>query len=89
MPTEKFTGAISIKASSVEISVPTGTKLGDVLKVANIAKAAALKKFQPGGCTQCTSGRDFRIREIARVLPEKLGQNAAAFDLKSGKLIAR
>jgi len=89
MPTDKNIGAISVKASGVEISVPTGTRLGDALKVANIAKAAALKKFQPGGCTQCTSGRDFRLREVARILPEKLGKNAAAFDLKSGKLIGQ
>ena len=42
MPTDKNIGAISVKASGVEISVPTGTKLGDVLKVANIPAGIAI-----------------------------------------------
>jgi hypothetical protein len=90
MPTVK-TGTISVKTSgekvSVEVVVPTGTKLKDALKVIDIAKVAAIRKFQPGGCTQCTSGRDFRLRELERVLPAKLSPNMAAFDLKTGKLI--
>ena len=91
MPTEKNIGAISVKTSGktvvVEVSVPTGTKLRDALKVIDIAKVAAIKKVQPGGCTQCTSGRDFRLKELARVLPPTIPENMSAFDLTTGKLI--
>jgi hypothetical protein len=95
MPTDKYTGAVTFKKSgnniTLEIAVPTGTKLKDLLKVTDVVKAAAIRKFQPGGCPQCTSGRDFRIREVDRVLPAnfatKPAANVAAFDLRSGKLI--
>ncbi len=91
MPTDKYTGAISVKTSgkkiSVEVIVPTGTKLRDALKVVDVAKAAAIRKFQPGGCLQCTSGRDFRLRELERVLPARLSKNMSAFDLRTGKLV--
>ena len=91
MPTEKNIGTISVKTSgekvSIEVVVPTGTKLRDALKVIDTAKIAAIRKFQPGGCLPCTSGRDFRLRELERVLPAKLPKNTSAFDLKTGKLI--
>lgn len=86
----KKTGAVTFRTSgekaTIEIAVPSGTKLRDALKVVDIVKAEAIRKFQPGPCTMCISGRDFRLREIA-VLPEKLAKNQAAFDLKTGKLI--
>ena len=95
MPTDKYTGAVTFKKSgnniTLEFSVPTGTKLKNLLNVADIAKVAAIRKFQPGGCTQCTSGRDFRIREVERVLPadfaKKPPANMLAFDLRTGKVI--
>jgi hypothetical protein len=89
MPPRK-TGAVTFKTTgdktSIEIGVPSGTKLKDALKIVDTVKAEAVRKFQPGPCTACISGRDFRLREIA-VLPEKLAKNQAAFDLKTGKLI--
>ena len=89
MPARK-TGAVTFKTSgdkaTIEIAVPQGTKLKDALKVIDTVKAEAVRKFQPGPCTACISGRDFRLRDVA-VLPEKLGKNMAAFDLKTGKLI--
>jgi len=95
MPTDKNTGAVTFKKSgnnvTLEFSVPTGTKLKNLVQVIDIAKVAAIRRFQPGGCTQCTSGRDFRIREVERVLPANFAKNpaanVAAFDLKTGKLI--
>ncbi len=91
MPTEKYTGLVTYKTSgdktTIDIAVPTGTRLRDTLKIIDIVKAEAIRKFQPGPCNACHSGRDFRLRELARVLPERLGKNMAAFDLKSGKLI--
>jgi hypothetical protein len=89
MPPRK-TGAVTFRASgdkaTIEIAVPSGTKLRDAVKIIDTVKAEAVRKFQPGPCTACISGRDFRLREIA-VLPEKLAKNQAAFDLKTGKLI--
>jgi hypothetical protein len=91
MPTEKNTGSVTFKTSGTnttyEIAVPTGTRLRDTLKVIEIVKVEAIKKFQPGACTQCHSGRDYRLRELAHVLPEKPSKNIVGFDLKSGKLI--
>lgn len=91
MATDKNVGAISVKNSgkkvTVDVIVPTGTKLRDALKVIDTAKIAAIRKFQPGGCLPCTSGRDFRLRELERVLPAKIPENMSAFDLRTGKLI--
>jgi len=91
MATEKNVGTISVKTSGrktvVEVTVPTGTKLRDALKVIDAAKIAAIRKFQPGGCLPCTSGRDFRLRELERVLPARMPENMSAFDLTTGKLI--
>ena len=91
MASEKYTGLITLKTSgnttTIDIAVPTGTRLRDTLKVVDIVKAEAIRKFQPGPCNACHSGRDFRLRELARVLPAKMGKNMAAFDLRSGKLI--
>jgi len=89
MPYRK-TGTVTFKASgdkaSIDIAVPQGTKLRDAVKIIDTVKAEAVRKFQPGPCSTCISGRDFRLRDIA-VLPEKLAKNQAAFDLKTGKLI--
>lgn len=95
MPTDKNTGAVKFSKSgskaTVEFIVPTGTKLKDALKVADAVRTGAIKKFQPGPCSTCISGRDFRIRELARVLPANFAtnpvKNLAAVDLKTGKLI--
>jgi hypothetical protein len=92
MPTEKYTGAVQVKTSgrttTVELLVPTGTRLRDALKVADIVKVEAIRKFQPGGCLQCTSGRHFGLSEI-KSLPARLSKNMSAFDLKTGKLFER
>lgn len=89
MPARK-TGAVTFRTSgdkaTIEIAVPEGTKLKDALKIIDTVKAEAVRKFQPGPCTACISGRDFRLRDVA-VLPEKLSKNMAAFDMKTGKLI--
>lgn len=91
MPSEKNTGAVFVKTSgrkqTFEVVVPTGTKLSSTLKVLEKVKVSVSRKFQPGGCLPCHSGRDYRIRETARVLPAKLGKNVFAFDLRSGELI--
>jgi hypothetical protein len=84
------TGAVTLRKSgdsvTIDMLVPEGTKMKDALKIIDIVKAEAVRKFQPGPCTACISGRDFRLRDIA-VLPEKLAKNQAAFDLKTGKII--
>lgn len=90
MPPEKKTGTVTFKTSgttaSIDIALPAGTKLSAALKIIDTVRAEAVRKFQPGPCTQCISGRDFRLRDV-RVLPAKLAKNQAAFDLKTGKLI--
>jgi acetoin utilization deacetylase AcuC-like enzyme len=89
MPARK-TGQVTFKASgdkvTIDIAVPEGTKLKDAMKIIDTVRAEAVRKFQPGPCTACISGRDFRLRDI-RVLPERLSKNMAAFDLKTGKII--
>jgi hypothetical protein len=84
------TGTVTFRTSgekaTIDIALPQGTKLRDAMKIIDTVKAEAVRKFQPGPCSQCISGRDFRLRDIA-VLPEKLAKNQAAFDLKTGKLI--
>jgi hypothetical protein len=89
MPARK-TGTVTFRKSgekvTIDVAVPQGTKLRDAMAVIDTVKAEAVRKFQPGPCTMCISGRDFRLRDIA-VLPEKLAKNQAAFDLKTGKLI--
>jgi hypothetical protein len=89
MPQAK-TGVVTFKKSgakaTIDIAVPEGTKLKNALKIADTVKSEAVRRFQPGPCSQCVSGRDFRLREI-RVLPETLARNQAAFKLSSGKLI--
>ena len=72
------TGAVTLRKSgdsvTIDMLVPEGTKMKDALKIIDIVKAEAVRKFQPGPCTACISGRDFRLRDIA-VLPEKLAKN--------------
>lgn len=89
MPTDKNLGVVSFKKSgskaTIEVLFPEGTRLKDALKVIDLVKAEAVRKFQPGPCTMCISGRDFRLRDI-RVLPAKLTKNMANFDVRSGKL---
>ena len=84
------TGTVTFRQAgdkaTIDIAVPEGTKLRDAMKIIDTVKAEAVRKFQPGPCTMCISGRDFRLRDIA-VLPEKLAKNQAAFDMKTGKLI--
>ena len=91
MAGEKPVGAVAVKRSgtktTIEITVPKGTKLRDTLKILDTVRSEAVTKFLPGPCNACHSGRDFRLRELARVLPARMGKNMAAFDLKSGKLI--
>ena len=91
MAGEKPMGSVAVKRSgskvTIEIAVPKGTKLTDTLKIIDKVRAEAVTKFLPGPCNACHSGRDFRLRELARVLPAKMGKNMAAFDLKSGRLI--
>ena len=89
MPTAKNTGVVRLRTSgettTVEMLVPTGTRLRDALKIADIVKVEAIKKFQPGGCLPCTSGRHFGLSEY-KTLPARLSKNMSAFDLKTGKL---
>ena len=89
MPAKK-TGQVTFRMSgdkaTLSVAVPEGTKLRDVMKIIDIVKAEAIRKFQPGGCLACTSGRDFRLTDV-RVLPERLTKNMAAFDLKTGKFV--
>ena len=91
MAGEKPVGSVAVKRSgtktTIEIAVPKGTKLTDTLKILEKVRSEAVTKFLPGPCNACHSGRDYRLRELARVLPAKLGKNMAAFDLKSGRLI--
>jgi len=89
MPARK-TGTVTFRKSgekvTIDVAVPQGTKLRDAMAIIDTVKAEAVRKFQPGPCTMCISGRDFRLCDIA-VLPERLAKNQAAFDLKTGKLI--
>lgn len=89
MPARK-TGQVTFRKSgdsvTIDLAFPEGFKMKDAMKIIDTVKAEAVRKFAPGPCTQCISGRDFRLRDI-RVLPERLSKNMAAFDLKSGKLI--
>ena len=87
MPTNKNTGLVIMNKNSVEIRVPTGTKLSATLKVIDVVKQGAIRKWQPGSCLGCHSGRDWRIHELDKVLPARLAKNMSAFDLRSGKLI--
>lgn len=90
MPRDKNTGVVSLKKAgsktTIEVLFPEGIKLREALKIADTVKAEAVRKFQPGPCTMCISGRDFRLRDI-RVLPARLTKNMAEFDIRSGKLI--
>ena len=83
-------GVVTYRTSGESVSItlafPKGTKLREAVKIIDTVKAEAVRKFQPGPCTMCISGRDFRLTEIA-VLPERLAKNQAAFDLKSGQII--
>jgi hypothetical protein len=90
MPRDKNTGVVSLKKSgrktTIEVLFPEGIKLRDALKIVDTVKAEAVRKFQPGPCTMCLSGRDFRLRDI-KVLPARLTKNMAEFDVRSGKLM--
>jgi len=90
MAAERKTGAVTFRRSgttaTIDIALPAGTKLREALKIIDTVRSEAVKRFQPGPCSQCISGRDFRLRDV-RVLPAKLARNQAAFDLKTGKLI--
>ena len=90
MKAERKTGTVTFKKSgakaTIDIALSAGIKLRDALKIIDTVRAEAVRKFQPGPCSACISGRDFRLRDL-RVLPAKLGRNQAAFDLETGKLI--
>ncbi len=47
----------------VELVVPHGTHLSDILKVQETISKELLPKIGPRGCAPCISGSDFRIRE--------------------------
>ena len=55
------TGAVTLRKSgdsvTIDMLVPEGTKMKDALKIIDIVKAEAVRKFQPGPCTACISGR--------------------------------
>ena len=95
MAIDKNTAAVTFKKSGkksiIELTVPTGTSLRDTAKIASLVRIAVLKKYNPGGCLACTSGDDFRIRELSRVLPANFAtkppKNMLAVDLKTGKII--
>jgi hypothetical protein len=47
----------------VELVVPQGTHIRDLLKVQEAISKELLPKIGPRGCAPCISGFDFRIRE--------------------------
>ena len=54
----------------VELIVPAGTHLKDILKATEIISSEVLPKIGPVGCGPCLSGGDLIIREeLDHVLP--------------------
>ena len=47
----------------VELIIPHGTKLVDILKLQELISREINPKISPRGCQTCLSGLDFRIRE--------------------------
>ena len=47
----------------VELVIPNGTKLSDLIKVQELLSREINPKISPRGCQTCLSGLDFRIRE--------------------------
>lgn len=90
MATRKDIGAVSLRGSGkktrIDVLFPSGTRLRAALRVIDIVKAEAVRKFQPGPCTMCISGRDFRLRDIA-INPATFTRNMAAFNVRTGKLL--
>src|SRR5258707_15373274 len=67
------------KMPVVELIVPHGTRLLDLLKIQDVISRELLPKIAPTGCGPCMSGADFRIREeLEHVIP---------VDLAAGKLM--
>jgi hypothetical protein len=62
----------------VELVVPHGTHLSDILKVQETISKELLPKIGPRGCAPCISGTDFHIREEL--------ENVINVDLASGKI---
>lgn len=47
----------------VELVIPHGTKLTDLVKLQELISSEINPKISPRGCQTCLSGLDFRIRE--------------------------
>jgi hypothetical protein len=65
----------------VELVVPHGTRLLDVLKAQETISRELLPKISPRGCQACISGSHFTIRERL--------ENVVQVDLDSGKMVGR
>jgi hypothetical protein len=63
----------------VELLVPRGTKLKDVLKAQEVLSRELFPKLSPRGCLPCISGVPFLIRE-------KL-DNVIKVDLRAGEIV--
>ena len=47
----------------VELVIPHGTKLTELMKLQELISSEINPKISPRGCQTCLSGLDFRIRE--------------------------
>ena len=63
----------------IELVVPHGTRVADILKAQELISRELLPKLSPKGCGPCISGADFRIREEL--------ENVIRVDLAAGRLI--
>lgn len=63
----------------VQLVVPHGTRMRDLLKVQETISKELLPKLSPRGCLPCISGSEFLIREEL--------ENIINVDLASGKFI--
>jgi hypothetical protein len=64
---QKHTAEVQISREGampvVEVSVPHGTRLVDLVKLNDLISREINPKVSPRGCGPCLSGLDFRIRE--------------------------
>lgn len=66
--------AFSKATGAIQVTVPQGAKLADVLKGLATLDKSALARL-PRGCEACLSGHPFEIREIFEpVINVRLGQ---------------
>ncbi len=63
----------------VEVTVPFGTRIGDVAKIQDLISSHIISKISPRGCNACTSGVHLHIREQL--------ENVIRVDLDAGKII--